>query len=183
MVKDSDTNIEKIIKGCIEKDRKSQEELFKIFYGKALSSCMRYIRSKEQAEDVVQECFIKVFDKIHTYNPENSFDGWIRRVFINLSLDFIRKKKMVFVDELFDVKEEVKTEDVSDYSNIPMENIIKALDFLPDAQRTVFNMYVVEGYKHKEIAEILDITEGTSKSNYSRAKKTLVHRLSGFNKN
>lgn len=168
-----------IISGCVKNDRRSQEELFKLYYGKMLSVCMRYATDRDSAEEVLQEGFIKIFDKLEAFNYEGSFEGWMRRIMSNTAIDSIRKSKKnpILTDNDEDFKlgsedpmvilEEVET------IGLKAEIAMEAINELSPAYKAVFNLYVIEEYTHKEIAEILGISEGTSKSNLSKAKVNL----------
>jgi RNA polymerase sigma-70 factor (ECF subfamily) len=172
--------LEATIEGCKKRNRKSQKALFEMFYGKALGICMRYIRDKDTAQDIAQIGFIKLYKNIDSYAHEGNFEGWMRRFFVNSSIDYIRKNKNRFMIE---DSENIKDEDsydleLDEVSRIPSEQIVDAVRELPDGYRAVFNLYAVEGYTHSEISKILEISEGTSKSNYHRAKKALSEKLS-----
>lgn len=174
--------LDSIISGCIENDRKSQEILFKMFYGKMLSVAMRYTVDNDSAEEILQEAFIKAFDKLPTYSG-GVFEGWLRRIVVNTAIDKIRKeKRTIFIDDGIKIEDtyflitkddefEFETSDVSE------EKLIKIIQSLPGRYRAVFNMYVIDGMSHKEIAEELGIVEGTSKSNYHKAKAFVRKRL------
>ncbi len=176
-------NLDEIIRGCVRNERKSQSDLFKLFYGRMLAVCMRYISDRDSAQDVVQEGFIKIFNKVNVFDFKGSFEGWMRRIFVNTAIDSIRRnKKDVFltdndndfkmqaVDFIVDFESDQATE-------LKAEIALKAIQKLSPAYRTVFNLYVMEEYSHREIAEILGISEGTSKSNLAKAKANLQKRL------
>ena len=172
-----------IVKGCIANNRKCQEQLFKLFYGKMLSVCIRYIPDRDSAQEVLQEGFIKVFDKIGAFDHKGSLEGWIRRIVVNTAIDHIRKSK----------KDPFRTDQDDDFKlgasdpMVEMEELqllelkaelaMEAIQQLSPAYRTVFSLYVLEDYSHKEIAEKLGISEGTSKSNLAKAKMNLQRIL------
>jgi RNA polymerase sigma factor (sigma-70 family) len=166
-----------IITGCTQQDKTSQELLFKYFYGKMMIVCSRYARSKDEAKDVLQDGFIKLFDNLYRYEVTGSIEGWVRRIFVNTAIDHFRKHKNKFNIEdegrLKDESVSYEEENESKYSHIKPEDILTAMEKLSPAYRTVFNLYAIENYTHKEIAEILDINIGTSKSNYAKAKSNL----------
>ncbi|MDX1445385.1 RNA polymerase sigma factor [Lishizhenia sp.] len=170
--------LKKIIDGCVAGNRYDQEQLFKMFYGKMLAVCMRYTKDKDSAQEVLQEAFIKIFDKLKDFDFKGSFEGWVRRIMVNASIDATRRlKRQPFrTDETYlfvsDETEEFEI-DEQDLTSIKAELALEAIQELSPAYRTVFNLYAVENYTHKEIAELLDISEGTSKSNYSKAKQNL----------
>lgn len=181
-------DIETIIAGCIENKRSSQERLFKLYYGKLMGATLRYTSDQDTAQEIVQEGFIKIFDKLTKFENTGSFEGWMRRIVVNTAIDYLRKSKR----DNWVQENEINTK--NDYSNpteesemqaefeIKAELAIQAIQELSPAYRTVFNLYVVENYSHKEIAELLGISEGTSKSNLSKAKinlqKIINHHLS-----
>lgn len=170
--------LKNIIVGCIEKKPKAQEQLFKMFYGRMMSVCLRYMGDHEQAQDVLQDGFIKLFDKIDRYNFEGSFEGWVRRMFVNTAIDAHRKKKRdpFKMDDDSRVAEEFTDEfgdEALEITSLKAEIAMEAIGNLSPAYRAVFNLYVIENYTHKEIGEILGISEGTSKSNLAKAKGKL----------
>lgn len=168
-----------IIGGCLRNERRAQEELFKLYYGKMLSVCMRYTIDRDSAEEVLQEGFIKIFDKLEAFDYKGSFEGWIRRIMSNTAIDSIRKgkKNPILSDKDEDFKlgaeDPVVDQEDLDLTELKAEVALKAISMLSPAYKAVFNLYVMEEYTHKEIAEILGISEGTSKSNLSKAKFNL----------
>jgi RNA polymerase sigma-70 factor (ECF subfamily) len=177
-------HLKRIIGGCLQNDRRSQEELFKLYYGKMLGVCMRYSTDRDSAEEVLQEGFIKIFDKLDAFDYKGSFEGWMRRIMANTAIDSIRKKKknpmLTDNDEDFKMGSEdpvVQREEV-EFVGLKAEMALEAINQLSPAYKSVFNLYVLEEYTHKEIAEILGISEGTSKSNLSKAKMNLQKILS-----
>ncbi|MDB4516548.1 RNA polymerase sigma factor [Crocinitomicaceae bacterium] len=176
-------HLKEIISGCIRQDRRAQEELFKLFYGKMLGVCMRYARDRDSAEEMLQEGFIKIFDKLEAFDNKGSFEGWMRRIVANTAIDQIRKSKkdpiLTDNDEDFKLGGEnpiIEKEEIESLE-IRAELAVEAIQDLSPAYRAVFNLYVMEEYTHKEIAEILGISEGTSKSNLSKAKANLKKAL------
>ena len=181
----NETNVENkehlkvLIEGCLNNDRRSQEELFKLYYGKMLGVCMRYSNDRDSAEEVLQEGFIKIFEKLERFDYKGSFEGWIRRIMANTAIDHIRKSKKDPIlsdnDEDFKLGSEnpVVAKEELEFVGIKAEIALDAIRNLSPAYRAVFNLYVMEEYTHREIAEILNISEGTSKSNLSKAKLNL----------
>ena len=161
-----------LIAGCIQGDRKMQYELYHRFGPKMFGVCLRYAGNTDEAEDVLQEGFIKIFKKIGSFRSEGSFEGWIRRIFVNTAIEHFRRKTYL---QPVSEKEEVTLEGhyLSVLDDLAEKDIIRLVQQLSPGYRTVFNMYVVEGYTHKQIADILGISEGTSKSQLSRAKTIL----------
>jgi RNA polymerase sigma-70 factor (ECF subfamily) len=161
-----------LIEGCKQDDRKMQYELYQRFASKMYGVCLRYASNNEEAEDILQEGFIKVFRKISSFRAEGSFEGWIRRIFVNTSIEhFRRKNHLLTITEKEENTIEGKYASVLD--NLAEKDIIGLVQQLSPGYRTVFNMYVIEGYTHREIADSLGISEGTSKSQLSRAKLIL----------
>jgi len=160
-----------LIKGCRRGDRLAQKVLYERFAPKMFGVCKRYVRSREDAEDVLIEGFFKVYDNIDKFRGQGSFEGWIRRIVVNQSLMFLRKRhNFQLTVEVSNI--EVQT-GISIEDELAAEDILNLLNKLPVGYRTVFNLYVVEGYKHREIAEIMGISINTSKSQLILAKKRL----------
>lgn len=161
-----------LLKGCKKGKRKYQEMLYKQFYAYVMSICLRYSYSREEAGEILNDSFMKIFENIKNYNADYSFKSWIRRIIINTAIDYLRKeRKHKLCIEIDDTNQDFCDENVIDDLNV--EEILKLLNELPDMYRTTFNLFEMEGYSHKEIAEILDISESTSRSNLTRAKKML----------
>jgi len=171
--------VRKLVKQCIKEDRKSQKLLYEHFYGKMVGVCMRYATDYSEAQDILHEGFIKVFAKLKSFKNEGSFEGWIRRIIVNSAIDYVRaKKKLTFDSEEKSIIDNIKDEDevlieAENLSKIKAELIIELIQKLSPAYKTVFNLYVMEGYSHKQVAEELGISEGTSKSNLAKAKQKL----------
>jgi RNA polymerase sigma-70 factor, ECF subfamily len=177
--------LEEIMAGCLKNDRRSQQRLYEMFYGKMLSVCMRYTNNMDQAQDLVQEGFIKVFDNLHKYKHDGSFEGWVRRIFVNNAIDSFRRKKQDHIlphddfrllnladdtDEHAFMDEEVK--------EIEPKHVMAAMQQLTPAYQMVFNLYVMENMSHQDIADKLGINIGTSKSNLSKARVNMRKILS-----
>lgn len=177
-------DLHKVIEGCLQNDRRAQERLFQLYYGKLIVVALRYISDRDTAEEVLQNGFIKIFEKLDGYDFKGSFEGWVRRIVANTAIDHIRRSK----------KDPLLSDSDTDFINdaedpiVEMENLenmalkgemaMEAVQQLSPAYRTVFNMFVIENFSHKEIAEKLGITEGTSKSNLAKAKMNLKAILS-----
>jgi len=165
-------NQEKIINGCKRGKIAFQHKLYMHYYSYAMSICLRYSNTKETAEEVLNDSFLKVFKKIKKYDPTFPFRSWLRRIIINTAIDYYRKKSRYM--EVIDInKEKVNNCKNKAVDNLEAEDIMKLLRKLSDTYRVVFNLYEIEGYNHKEIAEYLGITEGTSRSYLKRAKERL----------
>ncbi len=168
-----------LINGCIEGNRRMQEELYRRFSPRMYAVCLRYAGNTEEAEDILQEGFIKIFKKLDSFRNEGSFEGWIRRIFVNTAIEHFRRKRYL---QPVTEKEENTLEGnyLSVLDNLAERDIMELVQQLSPGYRTVFNMYVVEGYTHKEIGDMLGISEGTSKSQLSRAKVILQDMVRKF---
>lgn len=178
----NEEHIIKIIEGCERGDRRIQNQLFKMMYGKMMAVAMRYSDNNESANDIMSNSFIKVFEKIKTVNVEKrNIEGWIRSIVVNSAIDYFRRnKKNNIVDSIDDELKFIQVpsrEEEFEIGDVTGEYIIKMIQELPNSYKAVFNLYVMEGKPHKEIAEILGISEGTSKSNYFKAKKNLQKKI------
>jgi len=161
-----------IIRGCLEKDRKMQEMLYHRFSSKMYAVCLRYCKDAESAQDLLQDGFVKIFKNLDKFRGEGSFEGWIRRIFVNTSIEHFRKSvKNYAVSDTEDVV--IEDSSLTALDNLAEKDIIQLIQQLSPGYRQVFNMYVIEGYSHKEIGGILGISEGTSKSQLARAKGIL----------
>lgn len=168
-----------LISGCLEGNRRMQEELYRRFSPRMYAVCLRYAGNAEEAEDILQEGFIKVYKKLDSFRSEGSFEGWIRRIFVNTAIEHFRRKRYL---QPVTEKEENTIEGnyLSVLDELAERDILELVQQLSPGYRTVFNMYVVEGYTHKEIGEMLGISEGTSKSQLSRAKVILQELVKSF---
>jgi RNA polymerase sigma factor (sigma-70 family) len=172
------TNEQTVVEGCRNKDRTAQRKLYEHFAGKMFAVCQRYVRSRFEAEDVVQDAFVKVFMQIHSFRNECPLEAWIRRIVVNTAISYLRKEKMWH--EKFDsdgAAEHIPDGD-SLVLNMDYEQLLSTVRALPTGCQAVFNLFAIEGYGHQEIAELLHISEGTSKSQYARAKQLLQQKLS-----
>ena len=172
------TDLEIYIQQCIRNDRAGQLKIYQLFSPVLYGICLKYMKNEDDAKDVFQEAFIIVFEKIHQYKFEGSFEGWLKRIFINKLIETLnKKKKNSFFLDVFDPETDFVEEEDLEVNMIPQEKLLEYIQDLPDQYRLVFNLYVFEKMKHKEIAEQLKISEGTSKSNLNRAKKILQKRI------
>jgi RNA polymerase sigma-70 factor (ECF subfamily) len=162
-----------LIQGCLEKNTKSQEQLYQLYAGKLFAVCLKYSRSYAEAQDNLQDGFLIIFDKLEQYKSTGSFDGWAKRVMINHVLQQYRKT--TFLELVNDVVDD-STFEIED-ENISLDFLLKIVQELPDRYRLVFNLYVLDDYSHKEIADMLGISIGTSKSNLARAKMILKEKI------
>ena len=166
-----------LVKKCIEGDNRAQKKLFDLFAPKLFGVCLRYMKDHDLAQDTLQDGFVKIFTKLSDYNGKGSFEGWMRRITVNTCLDQLRKDQKLKVntpidDVSFLVKDNHRIEE-----ELTAKDLLKLVESLPDGYRVVFNMFAIEGYSHKEIAEQLNISENTSKSQFSRAKSQLRRKL------
>lgn len=172
-VQTRDLTEDTIIRGCLDNDRKEQERLYRMFADDMYNVCLVYEKDRDAVKDIMQDAFVKVFRSIDQYNRSGSLKGWVRRVVVNTALDYLRRKKGE--NSLIDINEIEETLDFSQPFNSPSatKDIMLAVNRLPEGARLVFNLFALEGYSHREIAEKLNISEGTSKSQYSRARQLL----------
>ena len=167
-------SLKQLILKCKRRDIRAQSEIYHLFAGKMFALCLKYSKNKQEAEDNLQDAFIVVFDKIGQYKFRGSFEGWVKRIIINTALQTYRQKNVLSLieDNLPDeVELEVNEEDIS------LDFLLKIIQELPERYRMVFNLYVLDGYSHNEIAGLLGIAEGTSKSNLSRARLILKEKV------
>ena len=161
-----------LINGCINGNRKMQENLYNRFSPKMYAVCLRYSSNSDDAQDLLQDGFIKVFKNLDKYRGDGSFEGWIRRIFVNTSIEHFRKK--IKINSVADSNEiQIEDKGWNAFETLAEKDIINIVQELSPGYRQVFNMYVIEGYSHKEIGEILGISEGTSKSQLARSKAIL----------
>ena len=166
-------SIESLVEKCKAGERKAQELLYKQFASKMLGVCMRYATDKMEAEDMLQNGFIRVFQKIADYRGDGSFEGWVRRIMVHCSIEYYRKHhKMMQVVDLEESGHEPSVNAVA-AANLDAKDLMALIQRLSPGYRMVFNLYAIEGYSHKEIGDIMSITEGASKSQLSRARSVL----------
>lgn len=167
-----------LIEACLRNDRNAQRKLYNAYAGRMLVVCMRYVQNQAEAEDILQEGFMKVFQNLDKFRAESTLGSWIKRIVINTAINQIRSQKhFQDMDDVQEYENQV-SDNLSGIEAIHFQELIEMIQKLPKGCRTVFNLFAVEGYKHHEIAQMLNITEGTSKSQYSRAKTILQGILS-----
>ncbi len=172
-------NAEQIVSGCVKGDSKCQQVLYESLYRKMLGVCLRYSSNYDEAKDLLHDGFIKVFEKIKYFKHSGSLEGWIRKIIVNNAIDNIRKNRREFTEydgeNKFERMEDTSEDEISEMKmvNMKAERLIELIQNLSPAYKAVFNLYVVEEYSHKEIAEMLGISIGTSKSNLAKAKMRL----------
>lgn len=168
--------LEAVLHGCLKKNREAQKKLYKHFFGYAMSICVRYSKDTEEAKEVLNDGFMKVFTKLEQYDPQKPFKGWLRRIMINTALDNYRHNLKNYHMQDIDTVE-VATDTFGVEQQLNYEYLISLVQGLSPAYRTVFNLYVIDGYTHEEIAAILGISVGTSKSNLAKARINLREAL------
>jgi RNA polymerase sigma factor (sigma-70 family) len=174
--KERNVTEKELIEGCTKEDRHCQREVFNRFAGKMMTVSLRYSRHRMEAEDLLQDAFIKVFDNIHRFEGKGSFEGWIRRILINTALKNVSKHS--FQKEGIGMEGVLETSvDPTVFSHLSEEELLKIIAKLPDGYRMVFNLYCIEGYSHKEIGEALGIEESTSRSQLTKARAMLQNQV------
>lgn len=168
-----------IIERSKKGDRKSQFELYKLYAKAMYNICMRMLNNKEEAEDMLQESFTEAFKKLETFRYESTFGAWLKRIVINKCINELKRKKteLVLVDDVHAIYDEANEETNEKDIKYEVEKIRKAVEMLPDGYRVIFSLYLLEGYDHVEISEILGISESTSKSQFLRAKNKVREML------
>lgn len=166
-----------LIDACKKGDRASQKILFDRLAPRMLPLCIRYVKDRSLAEDILQDGFITLFTRIDTYKADGSFEGWARRIFVTTALMSLRKKDALKMSDELDTARGMKAETVSQMQNIGYKELMELVMTLPAGFRAVFNMYAIEGYSHKEIAQMLGITETTSRTQFSRARAWLQNKI------
>lgn len=172
---------ETLVKGCRQQDPRSQREVYQQWAPKMLGVCLRYIKDRSEAESVMTGGFLKVFERIGQFSGEGSFEGWIRRIMVHEALSYLRQHKHAYM--MVDAEEasrEVSYENAE--QQLQADDLLALIRQLPAGYRTVFNLYAIEGYSHKEIAEQLEISENTSKSQLSRARSLLQQQIARHSK-
>lgn len=182
-----DATFSALIDGCLKEERRAQQRVYELFYGKMMAVCLRYTKNADQAKDILQDGFIKVFRSVDKFNRAGSFEGWIRRIMVNTAIDHFRRTKNSYlllgeersIEDFGDQDEEdvIADEGSEEFLDLKPADIINAMQKLTPAYRTVFNLYVFEELTHKEIADMLGINIGTSKSNLAKAKHNLKKLL------
>lgn len=170
-------SLDQLIESCKINNTKAQSELYKLFSSKLFSVCLKYSRNYVEAEDNLQDAFLTIFKKIDQYKNKGSFEGWLKRVTINTVLQKYRSEKV------FDIINENVIDEVEldvDEESISIDYLLRIIQELPDRYRLVFNLYVLDGYSHKDIADMLDINIGTSKSNLARARQILKQTIEDY---
>ena len=168
-----------LVEGCIREDRKYQKILWNLYSSKLMALCLRYCKNQEEAEDALMESFVRIYDKIPTFRYQSSLETWMRRITVNISINKLRSQKDIW-KELSESENELGYTDNAMYQ-LEAKQIMQLIERLPVGYSTVFNLFVVEGYTHKEIAEMMGIDEGTSRSQLAKARKSLQEMLEHLN--
>lgn len=173
--------IRNIINGCLNGNRRDQELLYRRHAPKLYAVCLQYSGNDEEARDILQEGFIKIFENLIHYKYEGSFEGWMRRIIVNTALEKYRSRHNLYrVADIDQIPELDAEPDSEDYSGLDAEDLMEIIRELPPKYRMVFNLFAIEGYSHKEIGQMVNITEGTSKSNLARARIILQRRVGSY---
>jgi RNA polymerase sigma factor (sigma-70 family) len=168
-----------LIQGCINGERRMQEELYRRFSGKMYAVCLRYAGNGDDAQDILQDGFVKIYKNLSRFRGEGSFEGWIRRIFVNTAIEHLRRK--TYLTPIAEREENtIPYKEKTALDRLGEKDILNLISELSPGYRTVFNLYVVEGYTHKEIGDILGISEGTSKSQLARARMILQDMVVKF---
>lgn len=165
-----------LINGCLNEERWAQKELYESFYGRMMGICLRYSNNSEDARDILNEGFVKVFRYLNRYKVGTSLECWIRRIMINTSIDYYRKEMRHRTDDIENAQHKI-AEEANAESSFSAKEILAVIQELPPCYRAVFNLYAIEGYSHKEVADALGITESTSRSNLVKARAKLKELL------
>lgn len=166
-----------LAKQCKQGDQKAMEQLYDYYAPKMKAICLRYVKYHEEAEDILQEAFIKVFTNIHRYQDNTNLTGWIKTIVINTSINMYYKNKNMQLNVTYDAVSGNEQYASSIAENLNLEDLRKVINSLPEGYRAIFNMYAVDGFDHKEIGSMLKISESTSRSQYARARKVLIEKL------
>ena len=165
-----------LIQGCVKKDRKCQKMLYKSFYGFSMSICLRYARDRDEAAEIMNQGFFKIFTNIERYDPERPFKAWLGKIMTNASIDHYRANlKITYSDEL-EKAEHISDREIAN-TNLNYKDLLDMVQLLPQAYRTAFNLFVIDGYSHDEIGAMLNISPGTSKSNLHKARQKLKQMI------
>lgn len=174
--------LEELIERCKKNDIKAQGELYTLYSSKLFSICLKYSKNADEAQDNLQDAFLTIFKSIEQYKFKGSFEGWLKRIAINTVLQKYRKERVFEIINENQIEQEEEETELEE-ENISLQFLLQIIQELPDRYRLVFNLYVLDGYSHQEIAKMLHITEGTSKSNLARARMILKGKIEDFNKN
>ena len=176
-----------LIDGCINGDQKAQFQIYKLYYKAMYNTSLRIVNDTMEAEDVMQESFLSAFEKIGTYSGTVSFGAWLKKIVVNRSLDALNKRKAIFedIDTHIGIIKDTSSDEIAQKEEVDVriDEVKEAINRLPDGYRVILSLYLLEGYDHDEIAEILNINSSTSRSQLSRAKQKLTSELGNYRKN
>lgn len=165
---------EELIQRCLKADQRAQKALFEKFGRKMMGVVLRYVPDREQASDVLQDGFVKVFQHLSSFKGDGSFEGWIRRTMVNTALDHLRRRKLMKIDTDISAAQHLAGEAEKSVGKMRVEELMKIIQEMPPGYRTVFNLFAIEGYSHQEIADELGVTESTSKTQFHKARSYLM---------
>jgi len=175
-------NLEQVIEGCIRNERKAQIELYTHYAPVLMAVCLRYVADKSEAEDILQDGFFKILKNIKEYKGKGHFENWMKKIVVNTAIThFHREKKHYYHDEIETVQDVDLQIKITPHHELEVKELYELLKTMPEGYRIIFNLYAIEGFKHKEIAEKLNIDESTSKTQYLRAKNWIVKRMKKLN--
>ena len=174
-------SLDQLIQKCKKNDTKAQSDIYKLFSGKLFAICLKYSRNHVEAEDNLQDAFMTIFEKISQYKYKGSFEGWLKKITVNTALQRYRNKGVFNI--VNEDRSESTTLEIEDNDDVDIDFLLLIIQELPDRYRLVFNLYALDGYSHKEIAKMLDITTGTTKSNLARARLILKNKIENYKAN
>ncbi|MGA1976442.1 MAG: RNA polymerase sigma factor [Bacteroidales bacterium] len=175
------TDTKNLISGCLKGNRRDQELLYRRHATKLYAVCLQYSGNDEEARDILQDGFVKIFENLVNYKFEGSFEGWMRRIMVNTALEKFRTRHSLYmVDDIDQIPEPNADPENEDYAGLGASDLLEIIRELPPKYRIVFNLFAIEGYSHKEISDMMSISEGTSKSNLSRARVILQRRVGSY---
>ncbi|MDR2118381.1 MAG: sigma-70 family RNA polymerase sigma factor [Tannerellaceae bacterium] len=170
-------NEQQLIDGCRRGNRLAQKTLYDAYSRKMMGVCLRYVNDRETARDLLQDGFVKVFGALDTYSGTGSFEGWMRKIFVNCALEYLRRSDVLRESVELDHTGELSGQEYSVIAEMSARELMDMVQELPSGFRTIFNLFAIEGFSHKEIGEMLSITESTSRSQYTRAKQVLQRKI------
>jgi RNA polymerase sigma-70 factor (ECF subfamily) len=172
------SNDKLVVEACIREERVAQRQLYEQFAGKLYAVSLRYMKSRDEAQDVLQDAFIKIYKNLHSFRFDCPLEAWLKRIVINTALKAIQKRGQMPTMDIVDYQGDLDENPGNmGLENLKMDTLLGLINELPEGCRAVFNLYAIEGYKHHEIAELLNINEGTSKSQFSRARTLLIEKI------
>ena len=170
----------KLIEGCVHGEPWAQKKMYECYAPAMMSVCQRYVCNRETAQDLMHDGFVKLFTKIHLYSGTGSFNGWMKRIFVNTALEHLRRNDVLrYSVDVEEMDVQIEDVDISLFKHLSTNDLLDCIARLPDRCRAVFNLHAIEGYTHAEIAAELKTSEGTSRSNYSRARRLLQKMVMG----